>query len=68
MEKLSKLSQEELLNLLKCYDEYIQQANDDDSYKGGWQPVCISEFYDCEYQEWEELQAERENFEEENEE
>lgn len=47
---MENLSKERLLDLLKCYDEYIQSANDDDRYKDGWYPVCIEEFYYNEYQ------------------
>lgn len=47
---LDHLSKEELLDLLTRYDEYIQEANDDDRYSDGWYPVCLNEFYDCEYQ------------------
>lgn len=44
------LTKEELLDLLNAYDEYIQDANDDDLYSEGWKPVCIKEFYMNEYQ------------------
>lgn len=44
------LTNEELLDLLFCYDNYIQDANDEDSYRSGWRPVCVREFYDNEYQ------------------
>ena len=46
------LSRTELLDLMYWYNEYIQEANDFDKYKDGWYPVCIAEFYDCEYEEW----------------
>jgi hypothetical protein len=45
------LDKETLFDLLKQYDMYIQNANDDDRYSDGWYPVCISEFLNCEYQE-----------------
>ena len=45
------ISREELLDLLKAYDKYIQEANDEDRYAEGWYPVCINEFYDNEFQE-----------------
>lgn len=41
----------ELLELIKAYDKYIQDANDDDRYSEGWYPCCIDEFYDNEWQE-----------------
>lgn len=50
-EKIRNLPPQELIRLLEAYDEYIQQANDDDSYSEGWRPVCIAEFYENEFQE-----------------
>lgn len=47
---MENLTSKELLDLLYCYDEYIQDANDEDRYREGWLPVCINEFYDNEYQ------------------
>ena len=32
---LNKLNKEELLELLEAYDDYIQDANDGDRYRGG---------------------------------
>ncbi len=43
----------ELMRLIKAYDGYIQRANDEDLYRSGWRPVCLDEFYDCEFQELE---------------
>lgn len=51
MKSIRELSKEELIDLLLEYDAYIQLANDEDSYHDGWRPVCINEFYDCEYRE-----------------
>ena len=48
---MKDLSKEELLDLLKEYDMYIQDANDDNRYKDGWYPVCLDEFYENEYQD-----------------
>lgn len=48
---LKKLKKEVLLKLIEAYDEYIQDANDEDRYREGWYPVCIEEFYDNEFQE-----------------
>lgn len=48
---LESLNQEELLDLISAYDDYIQEANDMDFYSNGWKPVSISEFYMNEYQE-----------------
>lgn len=33
------------------YNEYIQDANDEDRYAEGWYPVCFSEFVHNEYKE-----------------
>lgn len=47
------IQQPELMRLLKAYDNYIQRASDEDLYTSGWRPVCLNEFYDCEFQELE---------------
>lgn len=44
----------ELLALLKEYNKYIQDANDEQKYDTGWRPVCIDEFYDNEWSEFKE--------------
>ena len=50
---LNKLNKKELLELLDAYDDYIQDANDDDRYKGGdFYPVCIEEFYMNDFEYW----------------
>ncbi len=46
-----EIKEEHLRELLKEYDKYIQEANEEDKYKTGWKPVCINEFYDNEFQE-----------------
>lgn len=46
---IGTLDAEELLDLLYAYDAYIQEANDEDKYETGWRPVCLREFYDCEF-------------------
>lgn len=48
---LEQLSKEELVDLLKAYDAYITAAADAGRLTTGWVPVCIAEFYACEYQE-----------------
>lgn len=48
---LNNLRQHELIKLIESYDRYIQNANNEDLFSMGWIPVCISEYYDCEYQE-----------------
>lgn len=50
MERIQNLSQGKLLDLLAEYNKYIQEANEEQKYKDGWYPVCISEFYMNEYQ------------------
>ena len=47
----TQIKEEHLRELLKEYDYYIQQANEEDKYKTGWKPVCIMEFYNNEFQE-----------------
>ena len=49
IEDLNNLTKKELLDLLKEYDKYIQEANEEDKYKTGWFPVCINEFYNNDY-------------------
>ena len=43
------MEREELEALIFHYDQYIQEANDEDKYNSGWRPVCIDEFIDCEW-------------------
>lgn len=50
MDILNNLDREELLDLLHHYNDYIQEANEEDKYKESWYPVCISEFYNNEFQ------------------
>lgn len=50
MNQIENLSKENLLNLLKAYDCYIQKANEDNRYREGWFPVCVDEFFKNEYQ------------------
>lgn len=45
---MDKLSKNELLKLIYAYDEYIQQANEENKYSTGWMPTGIEEFYQCE--------------------
>ena len=49
--ELKGLDKEELIALLDAYDTYMQEANDEDKYRGGWRPVCVMEFYNNEFQE-----------------
>lgn len=48
--ELERLDKDELLDLIRAYDEYIQNANDENLYSSGWLPVCLNEFYDNEFQ------------------
>lgn len=47
---IGTLGANELLDLLYAYDAYIQEANDEDKFREGWRPVCIREYYACEFQ------------------
>lgn len=51
MFNFENLTKDELIDLLKAYDSYIVAAADSGRLKTGWAPVCIAEFYSCEYQE-----------------
>ncbi len=42
------LDRHELIDFIKAYDQYIELHRD--LFLEGWQPVCIAEFYDNEYQ------------------
>ena len=48
---LKYLSPEVLYDVMVAYDRYIQAACEDRRFSEDWYPVCISEFYDCEYQD-----------------
>jgi hypothetical protein len=41
---------EEFVELVKAYDAYIANANEEDLYVSGWRPVTLMEFYDNEWQ------------------
>lgn len=56
--KIEDLNKDGLIDLIECYDNYIQEANDDDSYRDGWRPVCIDEFLNNEYVEMKEMEEE----------
>jgi len=49
IEDLNNLTKKELLDLIKEYDKYIQEANDLNKYDCGFYPVCINEFYNNDY-------------------
>lgn len=44
---LSKLKKGELVALIEAYSDYVMEFEPSE----GW-PVCIYEFYDCEWQEY----------------
>ena len=48
MRKLEDLSKEELLEFIKEYDNYIFEFEQEHDL--GCMPVCVSEFYDNEWQ------------------
>ena len=47
-EDINQLNHEELLDLLIEYNRYVIEVCD---RQDGSVPVCVPEFYDCEYQE-----------------
>ena len=47
---LNEYSKQELIQIIKCYDQYLQDWFDED-LRAGQEPVCIYEFIDNEYQE-----------------
>jgi hypothetical protein len=47
--EIRDLNRDELVDLILMYDSYIQSANDDNRYREGWYPVCISEFLNNEF-------------------
>lgn len=49
---LNILSRDELIELIKAYNSYIQDANDGELYSDGWKPVCVNEFYDNDFEFW----------------
>ena len=48
---LNKYSKQDLIQIIKCYDQYIQDWFDDECHNDGQEPVCIYEFINNEYQE-----------------
>lgn len=49
---IEKLTKDELLSLINIYNNYIQDANDNNLYTDDWKPVCIEEFYQNDYKYW----------------
>lgn len=49
-EFLKDLDNETIISLIEAYDEYIQDANDENKYRYGWNPVCIEEFYNNDFE------------------
>ena len=49
---LNKYSKQELIQIIKCYDQYIQDwFDEDEDLRAGQEPAGIYEFIDNEYQE-----------------
>ena len=48
---LNNYSKQELIQIIKCYDQYLQDWLDDECHDEGQEPICIYEFIDNEYQE-----------------
>lgn len=51
MEILNKYSKQELIQIIKCYNQYIIDWFLDECHEEGEEPVCVQEFIDFEYQE-----------------
>lgn len=48
---LNQYSKQELIQIIKCYDQYLQDWLDEEYHDEGQEPICIYEFIDNEYQE-----------------
>ena len=48
---LNKYSKKELIQIIKCYNQYLVDWFSDECHDEGEEPVCIYEFIDLEYQE-----------------
>lgn len=49
---INNYSKQELIQIIKCYDQYIQDwFDEDEDLRAGQEPVSIYEFIDNEYQE-----------------
>ena len=48
---LDNYSKQELIQIIKCYDQYLQDWLDSECHDEGQAPICIYEFIDNEYQE-----------------
>lgn len=47
---VNELPKEELIDILAEYDDYLEQAREQDWFHQGWRPVSVAEFYHNEYQ------------------
>lgn len=48
---LVKLTKEEIIALAVAYNDYLFVDHEDEISRMDRAPVCLAEFYDCEYQE-----------------
>ncbi|MDQ0255547.1 hypothetical protein J2S74_002929 [Evansella vedderi] len=48
---LDELDHNVRISLIKSYDYYIQDANNEGLFDEGWRPVCIEEYYHNEFQD-----------------
>lgn len=48
---MEKYSKTELLQIIKCYDQYLADWFLDEYHEESEEPVCIQEFADVEYQD-----------------
>lgn len=63
MASLNKYSKPELVRIIRCYDQYVQDWLDaDEDLRAGQEPVSVHEFIDQEYQDM--LEAGFENYNE----
>ncbi len=49
------MTPQEIREAVAAYDDFIQQANDDNRYGEGWRPPCLAEFIE---NDWPEISGE----------
>ena len=50
-ELLESLTKKEIVNLVIAYNDYLFIDHEDEFNRMDRAPVCLAEFYDCEYRE-----------------
>lgn len=48
---MNDLNVNQLFELLRSYNDYIQTANEENRYQSGWMPVSIREYYGAEFEQ-----------------